>query len=128
MSLFNLGQTDGDSVCGDCINISNPDERGGFGGRTDEPLQKGRARKEETKEDGQKLGAHWFFSLPPLIRSLSLSPWLFFPFVAAPFPRSIAKDGCRLMESSHVVERTGGLTGERAEGERQDSTSPLTEH
>lgn len=24
VSLFNLGQTDGDGVCGDCINISNP--------------------------------------------------------------------------------------------------------
>lgn len=58
VSLFNLGQTDGDSVCGDCINISNPDERGGFGGRASESLQKGRARKEETKDDGQKLGAH----------------------------------------------------------------------
>lgn len=26
VSPFNLGQTDGDSVCGDCINISNSDE------------------------------------------------------------------------------------------------------
>lgn len=58
VSLFNLGQTDGDSVCGDCINISNPDEGGSFGGRTNDLLQKGRARKEETKDDRQKLGAH----------------------------------------------------------------------
>lgn len=56
MSLFNLGQTDGDSVCGDCINISNPDEEGGFGGKTGELLQEGRVRKAETKDDGQKLG------------------------------------------------------------------------
>lgn len=39
-----------------------------------------------------------------------------------------AKDGRRLMESSHVVANTGSLTGDGAEGERQDSTSPLTEH
>lgn len=57
MSLFNLGQTDGDSVCGDCINISNLDEGGSFGRRTEELLQKGRARNEETKDGGQKLGA-----------------------------------------------------------------------
>lgn len=57
VSLFNLGQTDGDSVCGDCITISNPDEGRRFGARTEEWLQNGRVRKEQTKDDRQKLGA-----------------------------------------------------------------------
>lgn len=58
MSLCNLGQTDGDSVSGDCINISNPDEGCSVGARTNESLQRGRTRKEETKDNRQKLGAH----------------------------------------------------------------------
>lgn len=58
MSLFNLGQTDGDSVSGDCINISNPDEGCSFGVTTNEMLQRGRTRKKETKDNRQKLRAH----------------------------------------------------------------------
>lgn len=57
VSPFNLGQTDGDSVCGDCITISTPDEGCSFGARTDELLQRGRVRKEQTKDDRQKPGA-----------------------------------------------------------------------
>lgn len=45
VSLFNLGQTDGDSVCGDCINISNLDEGGSFGRRTDELPQKRKGKE-----------------------------------------------------------------------------------
>ena len=99
VSLFNLGQTDGDSVCGDYINISSPKEE----------------REEETKDLGQKLGAHRFFSLPPLI---FLSPLSFshcgFSVLLSLHHSSLsplsslraAKDGCRLRESSHVSENS----------------------
>lgn len=39
VSLLNLGQTDGGSVGGDCINISSPKERSSFGGWTGKSLQ-----------------------------------------------------------------------------------------
>lgn len=136
VSLFNLGQTDGDSVCGDCINISSPGEGGSFGGTGDEPLQRGRAGEEETKDGGQKLRARWFFLITAshfLFFLLPLSP-SGFPFLLSLFitphsplfsSRSITKDGCRLVERSHVVE-SGSSPGERAEGKRLDSASPPT--
>lgn len=85
-SLFNLGRTDGDSVCGDCINISNPDEGGGFGGRTDESLLKGRAKKEETKGQYTKAwSSQMFSSLRHLISFLSL-PLISFSLSLYHFP------------------------------------------
>lgn len=52
VSLFNLAQTDGHSVCGDCINISNPDGGGGIGRRTKDLIQIV-ARKDAAKELGE---------------------------------------------------------------------------
>lgn len=96
-------------------------------------LRKGRARNEETKDGGQKLGARRFFLITYSFCPLSFCirvDFIFFSLFNIPHFLfcCAAKDGRRLMESSHVVANTGSLTGDGAEGERQDSTSPLTEH
>lgn len=132
MSLLNLGQTDGGSVCGDCINISSPKERSSFGGWTSKSLQYWRRRQWE-KDKSLELNdfSHYLFSFLYLLLSFFI-PLAFHFFCLSAiscsltlFP-SITKNGCRLMGSSNAVSTAGGLTGERAEGERQDSTSPLT--
>lgn len=132
MSLLNLGQTDGGSVGGDCINISSPKERSSFGGWTGKSLQNWRRRQWE-KDKSLELNdfSHYLFSFLYLLLSFFI-PLAFHFFCLSAiscsltlFP-SITKNGCRLMGSSNAVSTASGLTGERAEGERQDSTSPLT--
>lgn len=75
--------------------------------------------------------SHYLFSFPfcPLSFCIRVD-FIFFSLFNIPHFLfcCAAKDGRRLMESSHVVANTGSLTGDGAEGERQDSTSPLTEH
>lgn len=85
VSPFNLGQTDGDSVCGDCITISNPDEGCSFGARTDELLQRGRVEEGADKGRQTKAASSLIFLITAysLLLFLSLSPrccWLLFFF------------------------------------------------
>ena len=93
--------------------------------------------RNQERNNGRKTKA-WSSMIFLITSSPSPSSTLFIPlafhfirlsqFLRSLAPSSITKNGCRLIGSSHVVSNTGSLTGEGAEGERQDAASPLTEH
>lgn len=76
VSPFNLGQTDGDSVCGDCINISNPDEGCSFGA-TSCFRKEGQGRwRQRTTDKSSELTDFSHYRVPSFLRS-PLSPPVF---------------------------------------------------
>lgn len=69
VSLFNLGQTDGDSVCGDCIYISSNDEGASFFGEQAVETAPKKRRGGTRQRDKELEAAQFSYYFSPLCNS-----------------------------------------------------------